>query len=155
MRTLREWLDEYSRSHVNPVNQKVHFVCIPLIMFSVICMLKAIPYGDDWLNAASIVMLAALAYYFWLSWQLAIGQAAVLGAFYVAALALQDEVGDRFIWVGVAVFIVGWIGQFIGHMIEGTRPSFFKDLQFLLIGPLWELAYVYRGLGIPVDDFGA
>lgn len=155
MRTLRQWLDEYSNNHVNLVNQKFHFVCIPLIMFSLICMLKSIPLGDALLNAASVVVLAVLAYYVWLSWRLAIGQAVVMGAFYAAALALEEATGPNFIWVGVGVFVVGWIGQFVGHLIEGSRPSFFKDLQFLLIGPLWDLAYVYRGLGIPVDDLGA
>ena len=42
------------------------------------------------------------------------------------------------------VFVLAWIGQFIGHLIEGKRPSFFKDLQFLLIGPAWLMAFVYR-----------
>jgi uncharacterized membrane protein YGL010W len=46
------------------------------------------------------------------------------------------------------IFVVGWIGQFIGHAIEGKRPSFMKDIQFLLIGPLWLLGHLYRKLGI-------
>ena len=48
----------------------------------------------------------------------------------------------------LAIFVVAWIGQFIGHAIEGRRPSFFKDLQFLLIGPIWLLAFVYRSIGL-------
>jgi uncharacterized membrane protein YGL010W len=53
------------------------------------------------------------------------------------------------VWkVSIVVFVIAWIGQFIGHSIEGKRPSFFKDLQFLLIGPLWLLSFVYRRLGI-------
>ena len=48
----------------------------------------------------------------------------------------------------VALFVVGWIIQFVGHKIEGQKPSFFEDLQFLLIGPLWLLSDVYRRLGI-------
>jgi uncharacterized membrane protein YGL010W len=46
----------------------------------------------------------------------------------------------------LAVFAIAWLGQFIGHKVEGAKPSFFKDLQFLLIGPLWLLSYVYQRL---------
>jgi uncharacterized membrane protein YGL010W len=53
------------------------------------------------------------------------------------------------LWVtSLVIFVAAWIGQFIGHAIEGKRPSFFKDLQFLLIGPLWLLAAAYRRLGL-------
>ena len=148
MRTVREWLDDYSGNHVNPVNQRFHFACIPPIAFSVVCVLKAMPVGDAWLNPASVVIAAALAYYAWLSWRLAIGLAAVFGAFYAGALGIEAAAGDRTIWVALAISVVGWVGQFIGHHIEGSRPSFFKDLQFLLIGPIWLLSDLYRRLGI-------
>ena len=53
------------------------------------------------------------------------------------------------LWIICAVlFALAWLGQFIGHAIEGRRPSFFKDLPFLLIGPLWLLADVYRRAGV-------
>jgi uncharacterized membrane protein YGL010W len=152
MRTVRDWLDEYSASHTNTVNQKFHFACIPPIVFSALCALKAIPVGNVWLNPASIIAILALAYYLRLSWRLATGLVVIFSAFYMGALAIEAAVGSNLIWVAVAIFIAGWIGQFIGHHVEGARPSFFKDLQFLLIGPLWELAHVYRVLGIPIDD---
>jgi uncharacterized membrane protein YGL010W len=50
--------------------------------------------------------------------------------------------------VCLALFIVAWIFQFIGHKIEGKKPSFFKDLQFLLIGPAWLLSFIYQKVGI-------
>ena len=150
MRTVHDWLDEYAASHQNAVNRRFHYACIPPIVFSVICALKAIPAGNDWLNPASVVILLALAYYLRLSWRLAIGLAIGFAGLYAGALAVEAASGARFIWVTLAIFVVGWIGQFIGHAIEGARPSFFMDLQFPLIGPLWELAHVYRGLGIPV-----
>ncbi|MBM3345424.1 MAG: DUF962 domain-containing protein [Betaproteobacteria bacterium] len=155
MRTVRDWLDEYSTSHVNRVNQKYHFVCIPLIAFSIVCALKAAPLGNAWLNPATVVMAAALAYYLWLSWRLALGVLLAFAGFYAGALGVESAAGDRLIWAALGIFVVGWVGQFIGHAIEGTRPSFFKDLQFLLIGPLWELAHLYRSLGLSVDGAGA
>lgn len=151
MKTARDWLAEYAASHVNAVNQRFHFVCVPLIVFSVVCALKAVPVGGAWLNAASVVLVAALLYYLSLSWRLALGLLVVLGLFYAGALTVEESAGSRMIWVALAIFVVGWIGQFIGHHIEGTRPSFFKDLQFLLIGPMWELAHLYRVMGIPID----
>ena len=46
------------------------------------------------------------------------------------------------------IFVIAWIGQFIGHKIEGKKPSFFEDIQFLLIGPAWLLSFIYNKLGI-------
>ena len=63
-------------------------------------------------------------------------------------ILLVSLVWHRLLWVGITLFVMGWALQFIGHAIEGRRPSFFKDLQFLLIGPLWLLAAVYRRAGI-------
>ncbi len=77
MRTVHDWLGEYGASHLNPVNRTFHFVCIPLIVFAIVCALKAAPVGNAMLNAATLVMIAALAYYLWLSWRLALGLVAV------------------------------------------------------------------------------
>jgi uncharacterized membrane protein YGL010W len=52
--------------------------------------------------------------------------------------------------VAIVVFVVAWVGQFVGHRIEGRKPSFLEDLQFLLVGPAWLLHFVYRGIGVPV-----
>ena len=72
----------------------------------------------------------------------------------LAAMLISVDAFSQFarvrLWaVSVAVFVLAWVGQFIGHAIEGKRPSFFKDVQFLLIGPIWLLAELYRRAGIP------
>ena len=152
MKTVCDWLDEYSQNHKNALNRKFHIASIPPIVFSVVCALKAIPFGNAWLNPASITVVVALVYYWLLSWRLTIGVLVALAMFYAAALIIQSAVGPNLIWVAIAIFIMGWIGQYAGHMAEGSRPSFYKDLQFLLIGPLWELAQLYRRLGIPIGD---
>jgi uncharacterized membrane protein YGL010W len=51
--------------------------------------------------------------------------------------------------VAGGVFVLAWIGQFVGHMIEGRKPSFFEDVKFLLVGPAWLLGFIYRRAGIP------
>ena len=61
------------------------------------------------------------------------------------------EIIDPSIWkLSMLIFIFAWIGQFIGHKIEGQKPSFFEDIQFLLIGPAWLLSFIYKKLGVPL-----
>ena len=149
MKPIAQWLDEYSLSHLNPVNKTLHWICIPPIVFSLLGLLRAVPVGGA-LNAAAIAALLALAYYLALSWRLALGAAAVLALLYWGADLSFHQLGRLHLPAMIAVFVLAWIGQFIGHQVEGAKPSFFKDLQFLLIGPLWLLAFVYRRLGLPL-----
>jgi uncharacterized membrane protein YGL010W len=150
MKSINQWLDEYSLSHLNPVNKTLHWICIPPIVFSVIGLLRALPLGNDWLNAASLGVVLALAYYLALSWRLTLGAAAVLGLLYAGAELSWHRLGRLHVPAMLGLFVLAWIGQFVGHKVEGAKPSFFKDLQFLLIGPLWLLAFVYRRLQLPL-----
>lgn len=145
MITLDAWLDEYSDSHRNPVNKVLHWLCVPSIVLAVLGGLAALPgpWPGFWAMAS-----AALAILYWvrLSWRLALGMVPVLVAMALAVRALAAA-GPP-LWAScLAIFAVAWVGQFIGHAVEGRRPSFFKDVQFLLIGPLWLLAATYRALG--------
>ncbi|HET7922047.1 MAG TPA: Mpo1-like protein [Gammaproteobacteria bacterium] len=154
MRSIQSWLDEYGESHRNPVNKHLHWVCVPLIMLSLIGLLWAIPVPAAWaarsplLNWGVLFILAALIYYYLLTWRLALGMTLV--TIIVIALVHGASRLPPPLWMlSVIVFVLAWIGQFIGHKIEGKKPSFFKDIQFLLIGPLWLLAFVYRRVRIP------
>ncbi len=139
-------LTAYSESHQNKLNKRIHWVCVPAIMFSLLGILWSIPFpliNSPLLNWATVLILTSLIYYVFLSWQLALGM--LLNSI-VMILILQwmDSFSVPLWQIAVAVFIVAWLGQFYGHHIEGKRPSFFKDIQFLLIGPVWLLADVYR-----------
>ncbi len=153
MRTIEQWFGEYGESHTHPRNELLHFICVPAIVMTVIGFLWSIPVPaafaavSPWLNWASIVTTLAIVYYFSLSATLGIGAAVALVAL-LAVVSWLDTLAWP-LWLTCAViFVVAWIGQFIGHAIEGKRPSFFKDVQFLLIGPLWLLGHLYRRLGI-------
>lgn len=152
MRSIEEWLAAYGEHHQDHTNKTLHWIGIPTIVFSLIGLLYLIPLpctlGCRGITVALIVAVLALLYYFALSRPLAIGMLVVLGAMYAAASALIELLGDRALIVMAALFLVGWTIQFVGHKIEGQKPSFFEDLQFLLIGPVWLLADVYRRLGI-------
>lgn len=149
MRTAQEWLDAYGESHQNPVNKKIHWVCIPWIMISVLGLLASIPspFDNPWLSWAVGVAALAIGYYALISIPLAIGMA-VISAIMLGVVHLLAGLPLP-LWVSsLVIFVVAWIFQFIGHKIEGKKPSFFEDLQFLLIGPMWLLAAIYRRVGI-------
>jgi uncharacterized membrane protein YGL010W len=152
MRQLTDWLDEYGLSHRHPLNEALHFVCVPAIILSVLGLLWAIPVPSDlavspWVNWATLTALLVLVYYAVLSRALAAG---VLIAFALLLLIVRWLASLAFpLWaICLAIFVFAWAGQFIGHAVEGKRPSFLKDLQFLLIGPIWLLAAAYRRLGV-------
>ena len=153
MRTMHQWLDEYGDSHRNATNEALHWICVPTIVLTVVGFLWAIPVPDDiarvspWLNWAPVGVALAVVYYFLLSPSLGIG--AALG---LVGMLFMVRWLDTLAWplwaTCLTIFVIAWIGQFIGHSIEGKRPSFFKDVQFLLIGPIWLMSHVYRRLGV-------
>lgn len=146
MKSLDLWLSEYGVSHRNPVNKTLHWICVPLIVFSLLGLLRAIPVGGDVVNAATVAAVLALFYYLSLSLRLTLGIVIGFALMYWGVQACYYALGAYFVVVMAACFVIAWIGQFIGHQVEGRKPSFFKDLQFLLIGPLWLLAALYRRL---------
>ena len=152
MRSIEQWLAAYGEHHQNHTNKTLHWLGIPTIVFSLIGMLYLIPLpcalSCRGVTVALIVAVLALLYYFALSRPLAIGMLVVIGAMYAAVSASVELLGGRALIVMVALFVIGWTIQFVGHKIEGQKPSFFEDLQFLLIGPVWLLADAYRRLGI-------
>jgi uncharacterized membrane protein YGL010W len=138
-RPLERLLERYAASHRHPANAAIHCACVPLITWGVLAMLWALSPA-----AAYVAIGAALAYYLWLSPAIAVGMLAVVAAM-VYPLAL---LGTHALPAGVLAVVLGWIGQFAGHALEGTRPAFLEDLRFLLVGPAWVLASLYRRLGI-------
>ena len=139
MRNVENLFERYGESHRDPVNKAIHWVCVPLITWSVLAALWA------WSPVSAYVAIAlALAFYVWLSPALAIGMLGVIAAM-VYPLPL---LGNHVLFVAGSVFVLAWIGQFIGHVVEGRKPSFFEDVKFLLIGPVWLLGFVYRRVGL-------
>lgn len=151
-RDIDRYLGHYSEDHRNLTNQRIHLVCVPAIVWSVIALLWVIPVPamigrpGFW---AGVAMAAALIFYWRQSRWLALGAFLMFFAFGLICEALYRGWGaGGLLWTAVAVFVIAWIGQFIGHKIEGRRPSFFTDLTYLLIGPLWTLSKLYRKFGL-------
>ena len=142
-RDAESWFNEYSESHQNPLNKAIHFVAVPSIYGSVIGMLWSLP-GYIWL---ALAILAAHIFYFRLSLSIATGMLLVTGLIWWG-IEYLDQSGWVIWQLSLLVFVVMWILQFIGHALEGKRPSFFRDIQFLLVGPAWVLGFIYRKLGV-------
>lgn len=152
MRPIQTWFDAYGESHRNPTNNAIHWVCVPVIYFCVIALLVSIPtialpvIGK--LPIGEVIVGIALLFYLIRSLSLWFGMA----LFSIACLAVAHWLDVHAAWplwaISLVVFALAWFGQFIGHHIEGKKPSFLKDLQFLLIGPAWLLAKLYRRFGI-------
>ena len=158
MRKIDELLEEYGESHRNETNKAIHWICVPLIFFSVVGLIASIPAGpvqrvvgesNPYANWATIMLVFVLVYYVTLSFALSFGMM-LFGVLclYVARLIGQSDIAPLWL-VSLIIFAVAWVGQFYGHKVEGKKPSFLKDIQFLLIGPAWLMHFVYRKLGIP------
>ncbi len=145
MKTAQEWFDEYAISHQNETNQLVHYICVPVIFFSVIGLLMSIPneflertfglYNPLVENWAAVVGIIISFFYLRLGFWYFIEMLFVILLCIIGNYWLSNN--TNLLYASITIFVLGWIGQFWGHKIEGIKPSFVKDLQFLLIGPLW------------------
>ena len=153
MKSIQQWLDEYSVSHQNPTNKMIHWICVPLIFFSVIGMLYSIQFPYRLLdhlnlNMAIIVLAFVTVYYFMLSRSLSLGML-IFSLLCIGICYRIQNITTLPLWgICIGIFVFAWIGQFYGHKVEGMKPSFFKDLQYLMIGPAWLMSFVYKRLGI-------
>jgi uncharacterized membrane protein YGL010W len=156
MRKIDQLLAEYGESHQNATNKLIHWICVPAIVFSIVGLIWSIPNGillnlvnHPFATWATVVLIVVLIYYMTLSFSLMIGMAVFsIICLYLASLLAQWEVAP--LWLSsIVIFVVAWIGQFYGHNIEGKKPSFLKDVQFLMIGPAWLIHFLYRKIGLP------
>lgn len=154
MRTIQSLLSEYGESHQNPTNKLVHWVCVPVIFFCVVGLLYSVKLGANLstgtpLNLAMVALLPTVLYYARLSPTLAVGMA--FFSLFCLWVCQMIEASGFLLWqVSLVLFVLAWIGQFWGHKIEGKKPSFLKDVQFLLIGPAWLMSFIYERVGIRV-----
>ena len=156
MKTIHDWFDEYGQSHQNKTNKIIHWICIPLIFWSIIALLSLIPQqfikiGSEYnfLHFGTIVIILGLFFYLRLSFKIFLGMF-VFSLYVLLDVYFWDTVFGRdvLMYLAISIFIFSWILQFYGHKIEGKKPSFVKDIQFLLIGPAWLLGYIYKKIGI-------
>ena len=154
MVTMNWLLDKYGESHQNATNKLIHWVCVPSIVFSLFAVLYAIPFPVErslFTNWAFVLYAASLIYYTRLSLTITLGMFIVCGAMLLGVDAIYIGTGKNATslgYIALGIFVVAWIGQFIGHKIEGKKPSFLEDIQFLMVGPAWLLSFIYKKMGV-------
>lgn len=153
-RKIDALLSEYGESHQNPTNKAVHWICVPIIFWTIAALIWSLPTPGFFPDVANFNWLAivfglTILYYIVLSWQLALGIVLfVLACLWV--IVWYEATFSLPLWqAALGLFVIAWIGQFWGHKVEGKKPSFFKDVQFLLIGPAWLMHFLYKKVGIP------
>ncbi|SDW79157.1 Uncharacterized membrane protein YGL010W [Lutibacter oricola] len=152
MKTMHQWFSEYSISHQNKTNKKIHYICVPAIFFSIVGLLISIPSTfigkitnlnmpiiENW---AVVVAFFLLIFYLRLSFKVFLKMLiftilCIVGNYYLGLVT-------PIFYTSLLIFIIAWIGQFYGHKLEGAKPSFLKDLQFLLIGPAWVFDNIFK-----------
>jgi uncharacterized membrane protein YGL010W len=138
-RKVDRLLAHYGESHQNPRNEVIHFIAIPLIMLSLVGMMFALhPFVAYAFVAASMVYYARLSAVFFVS----------MAVWSVVFLGVVFAMGPLVLPICAGIFVGAWILQFIGHKIEGKKPSFFEDIQYLWVGPLFVLSKPFAKLGI-------
>ncbi len=148
------WLDSYAADHRHPANVAIHTVCVPVILWTVIALLWLVPV-PVWLGRpgfwAGVGMFLAMVFYLRLSRTLALAMFAVFVLLGLATEGLYRVLGAPYLlWLAAGVFVLAWIMQFVGHLLEGQRPSFLTDLTYLLVGPAWVVAKLLRRAGMAV-----
>lgn len=151
-RSMRDWLDSYSQDHQHPINRLLHWICVPLIVWSVMALLWTAPVPTSLLRPGAWAVFAivlAFAWYWKRSHRLGAALLITLAIFALICAWVFEQLGPVSMrWLIVGVFVAAWIGQFVGHLFEGRRPSFFTDLAYLLVGPAWLMDKLLNRLGL-------
>ncbi|PCI03799.1 MAG: hypothetical protein COB81_03165 [Flavobacteriaceae bacterium] len=151
MKSMQQWFSDYAISHQNPTNQTIHYICVPAIFFSIIGLIMSIPSSfliektginnPIIINWSVLILVPILIFYLRLSVKVFIqmllfSAVCIVGNYYIS-------LNINLLLFSIVLFIIAWIGQFYGHKLEGKKPSFLKDLQFLLIGPAWVFKKIF------------
>jgi len=153
-KTMDWFLEKYGESHQNATNKIIHWFCVPAIMFSLFGILYSIPFPMErglLTNWAAVMFAIALIYYLRLSFAMFLGFIPIGLAMIYGNDVIFNAVGNSpsmLVYISLGIFAVSWVVQFIGHKIEGAKPSFLEDVQFLLIGPAWLLHLIYKKVAI-------
>jgi len=146
MKKIDQWFDEYAVSHQNSINKLIHWFCVPTIFLSIVGLLYCVKL--DTITLAHLALFFVIVFYVRLSLKMAIG--VILFAFICLFICylLEQQHSIALYKICLILFVLAWIGQFIGHKIEGKKPSFLHDIQFLMIGPAWLLGFIFKKLNI-------
>lgn len=156
MRTRKQLMTEYELSHRNPVNSLIHYLCVPLIVFSSLALAWCLPIGAwlglpdayaDYVNLATLAALPIGLFYL----RLSVGSLLTMVVWFLASVAgilAVEAAGLNLLAISAVIWIAAWALQIYGHKIEGAKPSAADDVVFFLVGPLFVTDKLAHRLGL-------
>ena len=149
------WLSDYGESHADITNPGIYWLSVPVLVLGTVGILWSLPIPEEFvkispvLNWGSAFLMAAVVYYFIISFSLAIGMLPFVAG--VSALQIW-LVGSPFslLRISTGMFVASIIGLYLGHYQKGGIRAVIHDIQLMMIAPAWLLSNLYRRLGIPV-----
>jgi uncharacterized membrane protein YGL010W len=151
-------IDQYDSFHQKPANRLINYICIPLIVFSVVGFVWSLPFPQlkflgayiTYLNWGSFLIAFSVYYYMRLSPIISYILLLILFAvvYVVIQLQLAEKSGYLLPQVCIFIFVMANIAQFIGYRIEGKKPTFSDEFKFMLTAPIWLLSLVMKKFGV-------
>ena len=158
MKTINDLLNEYGQHHQNKKNIAIHEICVPLIMFSILGIFYSFSFPIwaknvfELFSWSFLIVVFCFGYYFLKSFPIAITMLVISLLMLWIQDALLKSMGQQNLFIlNAVIFAVAWIFQLIGHRIEGKKPSFMQDIQFLLIGPAWLIGNLFKRWHVNLD----
>ena len=148
-RTMQDWLDGYGESHQNALNKKIHWIAVPLIFLTIVGLLWSVHVPEamavnQWGNFATLMLIPVFIFYARLSMSLTVGMTIWCLFCYGICYMYESSVDSSALplWhTRIIVFVLAWLGQIYGHKVEGQKPSFFEDMQYMMIGQAWLMSF--------------
>lgn len=153
MTSADTWLEAYGRGPARLDAGILMWVCVPLSIFGLTGLLWSVPVPEIFSNAVvlnwgTVFLMATVVYYFIVSINLAFGALPFI-VLDVAVVSWLDSLASPLWPVSAAMLLSAAAAQLISERLRGRSISVLRDLQYIMLGPLWLLAAIYRRLGIP------
>ncbi|MBA2650882.1 MAG: DUF962 domain-containing protein [Tatlockia sp.] len=147
MKSFIEQAQIYAAYHQKPISRYTHLIGVPLIIFSLMVLfgfLHLVIPGVLNITLAGIATVALLCYYYYLNWRLSLALTVILFALLgLAHLVSRYGPDSTSLWIFIITFVLGWIFQLVGHVLEGKRPALIDHLSQVLIAPMFVTAELF------------
>jgi len=155
MSEIDRWLSQYGDSHREISHPALYWLAVLMLVPATAGLLWSLPLPEAFvqispvLNWGSMFLMVALVYYFIISFSLAIGMLPFI--FAVTALGFWlTRSGLSVAGASIGLMIAAVAGLYVGRRGSGGVRAVRRDIQLMVIGPIWLLSKLYRRLGIRV-----
>ena len=150
MTAIAKTLSDYGEYHRDHRNVLTHAVGVPLIVLALMVLLArpALDVAGVAITPALVFTVLAALWYLRLDLKMGLLMTVLLALFYAMGRQIAEISTLAWLGGGIALFVVGWLFQFVGHHYEGRKPAFLDDVKSLLVGPLFMTVEGLWALGL-------